>query len=140
MTPLHPVQARQQFLYWLRGAHPQLYGAAMNYALQNRGMTLGDTSSELSNGATVAASNSIWDKVVEGVSKVGTAYLTYKQQQDLLKVQLERAKNGLSPIDTAEYGMGVNVGMSQATRSQITQWLLLAGVGIGAFMLLRKVM
>lgn len=38
------------------------------------------------------------------LSQAGTAYLSFKGQRDLLKINQERARQGLSPITAAEAG------------------------------------
>lgn len=50
-------------------------------------------------------------------------------QRRLLNVQIERARNGQPPLDSSQYGLGVNVGLSPQT-------MKLVGLGIGAALLL----
>lgn len=50
-------------------------------------------------------------------------------QRRLLNVQLERAQQGLPPLDAAQYGVGVNVGLSADTQKiLIIGGLALAGL------------
>ena len=53
-------------------------------------------------------------------------------QRRLLNVQLERARAGLRPLNASEYGIGVNVQAPQLN------FLLLAGLGLAAVLLLRR--
>lgn len=138
MTPLHPFQARQQYLSWLRSREPALYDAAMQYAAQHQTPTLGDVSSDLANGQSAVTNTSLWDKIIDGVSKLGTAYLGYKSSKDLVKINTQRAQQGLPPLDSSEYGVGVNVGLNSGTRNDITQWLLIGGGIIVGVLLLKK--
>lgn len=133
MTPIHPLQARSNYLNWMRRNHPQYYGAVMNYAARNAPLTLGDTASEQSNPTSVA-NQSWWEKVVDGATKLGTAYLGYKQQRDLNKINLERAKLGQDPLETSDYQTGINVGLSPSTRDL----LLYAGLGLIGVLLVKK--
>lgn len=48
---------------------------------------------------------------------------TYQQKQ-LLSVQVERARNGLPPLDVSQYAPGVNVGLDEKTQ----RLLIIGGV------------
>jgi hypothetical protein len=70
----------------------------------------------------VAPGESIWDSVAKAIPTVFMA----DTQRRLLNVQIERARAGLPPLDTSQYGVGVNVGLSPST----IQAILLGGAGI----------
>jgi len=53
-------------------------------------------------------------------------------QRRLLNVQLERARQGLPPLNASQYGVGVNVEAPQLNL------LLLGGLALGAVLLLRR--
>jgi hypothetical protein len=53
-------------------------------------------------------------------------------QRRLLNVQLDRARQGLPPLNAAQYGATVNVEAPQLN------FLLLAGLGLAAVLLLRR--
>lgn len=55
---------------------------------------------------------------------------TYQQQQ-LLQVQVDRAKQGLPPLNTNQYAAGVNVGVSQDTQKMLMYGL----IGVGALVI-----
>jgi hypothetical protein len=57
---------------------------------------------------------------------------TYQQRQ-ILAAQVERAKQGLPPLDMSQYGLQVSVGMSQDTKI-----LIGAGVAVLAVVLLMQ--
>lgn len=60
-------------------------------------------------------------------SRIASAVVMSKQQSDLMKINVERAKQGLPPLDIAAYtGVGVNVGVSQGTQ----QFLTYAGLAL----------
>lgn len=50
------------------------------------------------------------------------------QQRRLLNIQTERAKQGLPPLDTSQYGVGVRVGLSEDSK----QLLIYGGVALVA--------
>lgn len=83
-----------------------------------------------SESATSAAQQSSWlDKLLG----LGTAYLTFEQQQELLKVNTQRAQQGLAPLDISQYsGAGVNVGLASGTQNTV---LIVAGVLAGTVLL-----
>lgn len=58
---------------------------------------------------------------------------TYQQKQ-LLQLQVDRARQGLPPLNASQYGAGINVGLSQDTQKLI----MYGGIALVAFMLLSK--
>lgn len=54
--------------------------------------------------------------------------LMTEQQRQLLQVQVDRAKQGLPPLDVSQYGAGVQVGISADTQKMFV-WL---GIGLAA--------
>ena len=53
-------------------------------------------------------------------------------QRRLLNVQLERARQGLPPLNSSQYGVGINVEAPQLNL------LLIGGLALAAFVLLRR--
>lgn len=54
-------------------------------------------------------------------SRIASAVVMTAQQRDLMRINVERAKQGLPPLDVAAYtGVGVNVGLSQQTQQLVT--------------------
>jgi len=85
----------------------------------------------------------IADNQVPGESWIDTAQkilmsLTLtEQQRELMKLNIERAKRGQSPVDINAYsGIGVNVGLSQGTQNLV----LYLALGAGALLLLNTLM
>jgi hypothetical protein len=76
--------------------------------------------------------------ILDKVTDLGSAYLQYDAQKDLLRLQVERARAGLPPLDTAAYTPGVNVGLTDSTTQDITRWILIGGGVLLAFVLLRR--
>lgn len=56
---------------------------------------------------------------IDTLARLGTAIVATQQQRELLQVQVERARNGLPPLNASQYGMGVNVGVSPDTQKLI---------------------
>jgi hypothetical protein len=53
------------------------------------------------------------------IAKMATSALTALQTYQLNNVNVERAKQGLPPINTAAYGTGINVGLNQQTQQLV---------------------
>ncbi len=84
------INSRVQFADWLREKHPDLYEKAIAYAKGAKAPPgLG------------AEEQSFWQKFTEGAAALGTTYLSLKNQRDAMKINVERAQQGLPPIDTA---------------------------------------
>lgn len=83
--------------------------------------------------AAAAAPGEDWLTTAQRIMTAVT--MTYQQQQ-LMTLNIERAKQGLPPLDIAQYtGVGVNVGLSPATQ----QLVLVLGLGLlGILFLSRK--
>jgi hypothetical protein len=59
--------------------------------------------------------------------RIMTAVTMTYQQQQLMSLNIERAKQGLPPLDIAQYtGVGVNIGLSPATQ----QLVMVLGLGL----------
>lgn len=56
------------------------------------------------------------------------------QQKEILDIQMERARQGLPPLDPSQYGVGVTVGLSP----DVKRWLLIGGAGLAAVLLLSR--
>jgi len=112
---------RVQFADWLKRAQPEVYKDALEFAQATAGQraqalaqaqakTAGvfdtelgflDTGSIAEPVATTTADKSFWQKFIEGAAAIGTSYLTLKNQKDILALNIERAKQGLPPVDAA---------------------------------------
>lgn len=74
---------------------------------------------------TATASVPWYQSIVDDISKVGQAYLTWDQSKQLNALNIERAKKGLPALDASQYQMGLNVGVSSGTQNTV---LIVAGV------------
>ena len=71
------------------------------------------------------------------LTNLGSAFLPLYQQKKMLDIQVERARNGLPPLDTSAYDSasgGVNVGVNRSTQNTL---LMLAGIAAGGFLLVK---
>jgi hypothetical protein len=69
----------------------------------------------------------------ETAQKILTGLVMTQQQRQLMELNIERARQGLPPIDINAYsGVGVNVVLSQGTQQLVTYAL----IGLGAILLL----
>ena len=83
-------------------------------------------------------SNSI-QSLIQTVTQAGAAYLSLDQQKRVLKMQLDRARQGLPPLDVGAYldpNQGLNVGLNTGTQ----RTLLYVVGGLGAVFLLSRLL
>lgn len=66
---------------------------------------------------------------IESISKAAGALAMTKAQRDLLEVQIDRARRGLPPLDSSQYGLGATVGVSRDT-------IITAGFVVGGLLVL----
>ncbi len=137
------VLAQAQFLTWIQNKFPDLYAAAVKAASSGRLSGLGVHATAEATTETAPAYTSIVDKIVA----LGGGYLTYTMQKKIINMNIERAKQGLPPIDIAAAGAApvvqTEVNISPAMMDSLKQSLgggmqqigLLIAVGLGAFLL-----
>lgn len=73
-----------------------------------------------------------YQSLLDNISKLGTSYLSIEQQRQLDQINVQRAQQGLAPIDTSQYQTGVNVGVSASTQQTV---LIVVAVLAGAWIL-----
>ena len=66
------------------------------------------------------------------LTQAAKIYTEYDLQKEVLDINLQRAQQGLPPLDLSQYGAGVQVGMTPATQNTllIAVAILAAAVGI----------
>lgn len=75
---------------------------------------------------------------IDSLARLLPVLATTEQQRQLLKIQTQRAAQGLPPLDASQYGVGVNVGLSSDTK-QLLGYALAGGALLFLVpMLLRK--
>jgi hypothetical protein len=73
-----------------------------------------------------------WNSLVDNVTQLVQVGIQAEAQRDLLQMNLDRARQGLPPINAQQYMPGVNVGVSDDTK----QLLYILGFGaLGVFAL-----
>ncbi len=120
--------AQRLFLAWAKKRMPQAYADVMNR--HGRGAGLGEAAAT---DTTAAQPAGILDTLVNNIGKIGTAYAQYQSQKSLINLNMERAKQGLPPIDAGDVAPQANVGIAPATRNMLY-------VGIGALVLIGAMM
>lgn len=81
-------------------------------------------------GNTVRASQVSGESWTDTLSRILPSLVLANSQRQLLAVQMDRARQGLPPLDASQYGLGVSVGVSPEVQRLllIGGGLLLAGV------------
>lgn len=71
---------------------------------------------------------------ISAISRAMTTVAMAETQRQILKAQLDRARQGLPPLQPSEYAPAINVGLSPQTRNL----LLYGGLALVAVLLLRR--
>lgn len=130
------------FLAWMAREQPILHSRLINRIQSG---TLGDMglTAPVNTDSTQPVSSSLADTIKNTVLALSQGYLTYEQtqaQKKVLDLQLQRAKQGLPPLDinSESFGVGpsVSVGLSPSTK-QLLMW---GGIGLGAVILLPRLL
>lgn len=69
---------------------------------------------------------------IDSLARLVPSILASDAQRRLLNVNIDRARQGLPPLDTSQYGVGVNVGLTGDTQ-KLVMW---GAVGFAALALL----
>lgn len=93
------LRAQLAFVTWLKQTHPAVYADAVGMSAERDG-----TVSGLFDSLVSGISKIDFGKLADGAMKAGTGLLALKSQKNILKLNLDRAKQGLPPLDAAEYG------------------------------------
>ncbi|MGE0294707.1 MAG: hypothetical protein AB7P97_20340 [Hyphomonadaceae bacterium] len=125
-------QSQAAFIQWLRTRHPQLYAMALN------------------DPGTLAGFSDVWNKITTGVSniigkasEVLPAYLQTKQQIELLKLNIARAKAGMMPVDALPASAGGAVATQPAATGggfmdSLPPWAIPAAIGVALLLFMRR--
>lgn len=121
-------QSRAALVYWLRAKHPRLYQQALRDAGVNLG-TFADTIGK------------IFGTIKDTVLQLGPAYIQTKNEIELLKLNIARAKQGLNPVNSLPSDVvpaGGGGGAVADSGGGIPGWLIPVGVALLAVILLRR--
>lgn len=136
------AKARAAFMTFMREKFPTEYSKALQAATAAPGI-----GSQQSAGG--ALSNFDWSKFIDAAAATTTAIFQTKAQRDLLKVNIERARAGLPPIDTsfAAPQIRTQIDISPEIAARLEQqaggimgnFAVVAGVGLFAlYMIMRR--
>lgn len=99
-------EARVLFANWLKSTDPALFDAAYKDAEQWRKSEAeqsGDPATISGLGAN-GEPQSFWERFTTGLTNLATGVLAYKSQKQILETNIQRAEQGLPPIDPATAG------------------------------------
>lgn len=133
--------AYANIINWIRDKFPEIYqgllmtrpdltSAQMIFA--NTGF--GDGETNVQNELTAA---SVFNQLLDTVKQNYPAYLQYSMQKDLIAMNIERAKQGLAPIDSSMVAPTVNVGVSSDIQ-RLVQFGLFGFLAIGALVVMTR--
>jgi hypothetical protein len=138
--------ARAQFLTWLKEFNPALFEEVIKRAEAWKSSVAertGNPAALSGLGDGDAAPTTWWQKIVDTLPTLGTAYLAYKGQQSVLDTNIQRANMGLPPIDPATGAPRVNVGLSPQLMARLQDsgsYLLIGGAVLAGVFLLSKLL
>lgn len=131
ITATKTQRARVTFLEWLAKTHPQLYQRIVGKIDVPVGLS----------GFADSLSN-VFSTVTESLPKLAETYVTTKAQLEQLKLNLQRAQAGLTPIDVS----GAPLPLAPEPQGDVftlpspggisPMWLVLGG--LAAFLFLRR--
>lgn len=134
------------FFLWLRDANPALYAKAMprvrsGHTLAGLGFTNTSAALPVDAQETGPAKPGVAQTISSILQTVASGYLTAQQvknQQKVLDMQLQRAQQGLPPLDVdlRQYGMvpQASVGLTDDTQ-RLLLWVV---AGVGAIVVVSK--
>ena len=117
--------SKAAFLRWIKTHHPRLYDDAVH------GVGMGGVLDTL---------NDFFSKTVDFANKAGQAYINTKMQYDLVRLNIARAKQGLMPVESLAQAQPVATTTTPSAPAGATfpTWAIIALVGLGAMLLLRR--
>lgn len=139
---------RARFLDWLRTYNPGLFRAAIAHAENWKdGVTAASGNPGALSGVALGDTDSStwWQQLTSGITSMGTAYLAYEGQKNIIALNTQRASVGLPPLDPATGAPTVRttVGLSPELMARLQSggsWLVIGAVGIAGIMLLKSLL
>jgi len=136
-------RAQQMFVTWLEKRDPFLHKASRRVAVMRK---------QNLNGMGAIDWGGLFTSAVDTIKTALPTYLQTKQQKQIMDVQINRAKQGLPPLDAAQYvapirieptinadtEAGINRVATQTVSSGVQKLIIPIGLGLLAWMLLRK--
>jgi hypothetical protein len=141
-------RAKKQFAVWLKRNDPFLYRVA-----EKRFNLIKRRSGQLS-GPLDFLNKDFFSTIADTVKTVAPSIFQIQSQKKILDVQLERARQGLPPLQTSEYAPTIKVAAEitpemeaaanrvavQSVREampSMERWFFVA-IGVGAYLMLKK--
>lgn len=121
---------RVKFAKWVQKRYPAAW-AKIAFPLQ-AGLGDGDFSPDLPpTPETVGSNPGFFQSLIDNLPKAVAAVAQYKSQSALIDLNIQRAKNGLPPVDSASIAPTANVGVGISAGSQ---QIVYAGLGLVALL------
>ncbi len=142
----------QRFVQMIKRTHPRLYAIA-KARIGEPPAGMGGLGQKIVSGEpTVTATTSTWfSRLTDTLTTLAPTYLQYQSQKELLEIQLQRAQQGLPPLETTQYAPAVQIGLDPAqTREAIAAaggqaadflrqpMVLAAGAGLLLLVMMRR--
>lgn len=112
------IRHRKQFIEWIKNWAPGLYRRAKAKA----------DATEAAEGGELGNLGGWWESFSDNLTEVGTTYLQFRTQKEILDAQLERMRAGEPPLQTSEYAPTISVKPDPGTTREITGAI---GAGLG---------
>lgn len=98
-------QSKKLYVIWVKKNFPKLYRAAL---VSNAGNGMGGGWDWL-------------DNITESITSLAPKYIQYKQQKKVMKMQMDRAKQGLPPANVADYApvIKTQIDLAPETRKEL---------------------
>lgn len=145
----YPVaKSRAMFMTWLKQNFPNVYEQSLTrVGFHADASSSANESTANDNLSGLGAID--WSSIADSVTKVGTAVLGLKTQQDLIQMNMQRAQQGLPPLTATESGAAPTVQTQVSLSPELQKALAsntakgigvgtVALLGLGAFVLLRR--
>lgn len=143
-----PPAVAKSHMLWLKSQHPKLYAAAQRRIGQGSGATfsglgatIADKEAAKAIATTTADKPGLFERFAQTITSLAPQYLQYRAQQDLLDVQLDRARQGLPPLRPQDYAPAVQLSVDPSMYSpaleSIKPWLLPIGLGVVGLVLFK---
>lgn len=124
-------RARIQFVDWLKTMNPEIYSALVS---QLESGTVGATS-------PTTATTPLWQRIVSGLSTLTATVAGARAQRDILNLNIQRAEQGLPPVDAASMApvvrteVAITPEMAADLRQGANKALMYGGIAVAALFL-----
>lgn len=131
---------KRLFMQWMEENFPETYGAALIEATDrtNAVNAFGLGAHAVTKPIAAPPQKSWWNNFTTAIGDVGGKFLQYKSQQKVLRLQLQRAKQGLPPLDMSRLAPVIKVQpeLSPEMVDDVKKYMVPAAIGLGAVLLI----